>query len=146
MSSSEAAAHITANATFTIGLIAALSAMFFSFVLPKVFDYVTNRHSNTLKELIEIRKSLTDKHEDAAKFDKIIEYRRKRYLHRQMDLLEEIKNADNRETLEVWKTKKKSRLSHEEIIAWNFFKLGLITVASVVLSGVWLGQKFWPLS
>lgn len=77
---SEAAAHITANATFTIGIIAALSAMMFSWVLPKIFEYANNRNTNILKELIEMRKSIPDYHKDAVKFDEIIEYRRKRYL------------------------------------------------------------------
>lgn len=71
---SETAAHITANATFTIGLIAAMSAMFFSWVLPKMFEY-KNRNTNILKELIEMRKSIPDYQQDAVRFDEIIEYR-----------------------------------------------------------------------
>lgn len=145
MSSSEVAAHITANATFTIGIITALSAMMFSWVLPKMFEYSNNRNTNTLKELIEMRKSIPDHHKDAAQFDDIIEYRRKRYLGQQVTLWKKLKDEDDKESLEGWKRKDKSWLeNHVGIPGWMLV-IGILAVFSIVGTGIFLGKLVMPI-
>lgn len=140
---SEVAAHITANATFTIGIIAALSAMMFSWVLPKIFEYNNNRNTNILKELIEMRKSIPDYHKDATKFDEIIEYRRKRYLGQQVTLWKKLKDADSLEDLEQWKNKPwlegKTGLSGEMLL------IGLASVIGIVCIGLTVGKLVFPI-
>lgn len=141
----QTAAHITANATFTIGLIAALSAMMFSWVLPKMFEYNNNRNTNTLKELIEMRKSIPDYHKDAVKFDEIIEYRRKRYLGQQVLLLRELKDADDMEALEGWKRKERSWLHTKLGISGWMLSLGILTVFAIVGIGILIGKFIMPI-
>lgn len=141
----EIAAHITANATFTIGIIAALSAMMFSWVLPKMFEYANNRNTNILKELIEMRKSIPDYHKDAAQFDEIIKYRRERYLGQQVTLWQKLKNADKRENLEGWKRKDKSWLETNLGIPEWMLVIGVLVVFAIAGIGILFGKILAPI-
>lgn len=154
MSSSEVAAHITANATFTIGIIAATSAMLFSFVFPKMFDYINNRNTNILKELIEIKKSLPEGHDDTSKFDELIEFRRKRYLKKQIKLYRVLKNDDEIKWLQLpWygsiqlllTGKKSIKPNQEQLLCLLALLIGLLSIVAIISGGIALGQKIWPI-
>lgn len=154
MSSSEIAANITANATFTVGIIASLSVMMFSWVLPKIFEYTNNRQPNILKELIEIRKSLPDGHEDIAKFDEIIAYRRIRYLRKQVELFKGLQEEDLLESLQLslkgflqllLRAKIKLKISNEIGISWMALAIGLLTLVAVLCIGISLGNALAPI-
>lgn len=132
---------LTIQTVHVTGLLAALVAVIFGFVIPRILDHFVGQNARVLQELMAIRKEMPSAHPDTMKFDEIIIYRRKRYLKRQIDAYEKLKTEDRKEL-------EKENLRTNVFKRWiskllqNPWVSGGITVISLLTSCVLLAIQF----
>jgi hypothetical protein len=88
---------LATNPALFIGILTITVTIVFGFILTRIVDHAINQNVKILQELMAIRKEMDNTNPDARKMDEIITYRRKRYLKRQIESCEKMKQEDKEE-------------------------------------------------